>query len=145
MAATASRPHLSSAYLALALRLQEAAPDLHATDARSQLLAALKEDPLSEAGKRNSAGDQQVLQTIHDHSVTLGAECSDEDEMAERYISDKAREDMPDSDFAGKGTSFPIKTQEDVNAAMHSIGRAGADNYSHDKIRANIIRIAKRK
>ncbi len=148
MAAPASKPYLSSGYIALALRLQESAGDLSASDAREKLLKAIMDaaiTPLSEVGRRNNAGDQQVIQTIHDHALALGACCDAGEEMMERYISDKAREDMSDSDFAGKDKSFPIKSQEDVDAAFHSIGRAGADNYSSDKIRENIIRIAKRK
>lgn len=30
---------------------------------------------LIEAGKRHSAGDQQMVQTVHDHAVSLGASC----------------------------------------------------------------------
>ena len=63
----------------------------------------------------------------------------------ERFISKKERDSMDSGDFAGKGRSFPIKTQADVSAAFHSLGRAGADNYSVSTIRANIIRIAKSK
>jgi len=66
-------------------------------------------------------------------------------EYHERFISKKTRDSMDSSDFAGKGTSFPIKTSEDVPAALHSIGRAGPGNYSGDTIRANIKKIAKRK
>jgi hypothetical protein len=66
-------------------------------------------------------------------------------EYHERYISQKTRDNMDSSDFAGKGTSFPIKSQADVSAALHSIGRAGAGNYSGDTLRANIKKIAKRK
>lgn len=66
-------------------------------------------------------------------------------EYHERYISQKTRDSMDSSDFAGKGTSFPIKSEQDVMAALHSIGRAGAGNYSGDTIRANIKKIAKRK
>lgn len=66
-------------------------------------------------------------------------------EYHERYISQKTRDNMDSSDFAGKGTSFPIKSEQDVTAALHSIGRAGAGNYSGDTLRANIKKIAKRK
>src|SRR5258706_16417528 len=55
------------------------------------------------------------------------------------------RSKLPDSDFAGKHRSFPIVTQADVSDALHSIGRAGADNYSHDELHSRIIAIAKRK
>ncbi len=63
----------------------------------------------------------------------------------ERFISKKERDAMDSGDFAGKGKSFPIKTSADVDAAFHSLGRAGSDNYSTAVIRANIIKIAKRK
>jgi len=76
---TASRPHLSAAYVALALRLQESAPDLSTADAKSKLVAALMDMSLVEVGKRNSANDQQVIQTIHDHATALGATCSEPD------------------------------------------------------------------
>jgi hypothetical protein len=52
---------------------------------------------------------------------------------------------MGAEDFAGKNRSFPIKAQADVDAAFHSLGRAGSDNYSSSTIRSNIIKIAKRK
>jgi len=85
MAATASRPHLSAAYVSLALRLQESAPDLAATDAKAKLVTALMEMSLTEVGKRNSANDQQIIQTIHDHATALGAACNepDADDMKE--------------------------------------------------------------
>jgi hypothetical protein len=66
-------------------------------------------------------------------------------EYHERYISQKTRDNMDSSDFAGKGTSFPIKNPADVDAALRSIGRAGSGNYSGDTLRANIKKIAKRK
>src|SRR5438067_1991756 len=49
------------------------------------------------------------------------------------------------ADYAGKNKSFPIDKPEDVAKAAKAIGRAGDDNYSVDKLKANIIRIAKRK
>jgi rubrerythrin len=65
--------------------------------------------------------------------------------LYERFISKSARDNADSSDFAGKGKSFPILKAGDVMAAMHSLGRAGSDNYSTSVIRANIIKIAKRK
>jgi hypothetical protein len=62
-----------------------------------------------------------------------------------RAITQKERDALPESDFAGKGTSFPIKKPADVAAASKAIGRAGADNYDTDTLKANIIKIAKRK
>jgi hypothetical protein len=55
------------------------------------------------------------------------------------------REKLAESDFAGKNRSFPIVKPGDVSDAASSLGRAGADNYSTDKIKANIIAIAQRK
>lgn len=55
------------------------------------------------------------------------------------------RDKLPDADFAGKNRSFPIVTPGDVSDAAKSIGRAGADNYSSDELKARIIAIAKRK
>jgi hypothetical protein len=58
-----------------------------------------------------------------------------------RDISQATRDKMPASDFAGPGTSFPIKTQADVDSAKLLIGHA--DNP--DAVKAKIIAIAKRK
>ena len=55
------------------------------------------------------------------------------------------RDKLPDSDFAGKHRSFPIVTPEDVSDALHSIGRAGPDNYSPEKLKKRILAIARRK
>ena len=55
------------------------------------------------------------------------------------------REDIPDEDHAGKNRSFPIVSPGDISDAASSLGRAGKDNYSTDKIKSNIIAIARRK
>jgi predicted RNA-binding Zn-ribbon protein involved in translation (DUF1610 family)/chaperonin cofactor prefoldin len=55
------------------------------------------------------------------------------------------RDKIPSEDFAGRDRSFPIVTPGDVSDAASSLGRAGSDNYSTDKIKSNIIRIARRK
>ena len=55
------------------------------------------------------------------------------------------REDIPAEDFAGKNKSYPIVTPKSVAKAAQGIGRAGSDNYSTDELKANIIKIAKRK
>jgi len=55
------------------------------------------------------------------------------------------RSKIPDEDFAGKNRSFPIVTPGDVSDAASSIGRAGPGNYDSATLKANIIRIAKRK
>lgn len=62
-----------------------------------------------------------------------------------REISDEERNKMDPADFAGKGTSFPIATPEDVHDAVDSIGRAGADNYDAATLKANVKKIAHRK
>ena len=41
-----------------------------------------------------------------------------------RDIPQSERDTMDASDFAGPGESFPIKTQADVDAAKHLIGKA---------------------
>jgi ribosomal protein L40E len=53
------------------------------------------------------------------------------------------RDKLPAEDFAGKDRSFPIVTPQDVADAARSIGRAKGQDP--DTIKANIIRIAKRK
>lgn len=55
------------------------------------------------------------------------------------------RDKIPGKDFAGRNRSFPIVTPGDVSDAASSMGRAGEDNYSTDKLKRNIIRIARRK
>lgn len=65
--------------------------------------------------------------------------------LIERFVSKTERAAMPKEDFAGKGTSFPIKTAQDVKDAARSIGRAGTGNLSMKAIKKNIIDIAKRK
>jgi hypothetical protein len=149
---------------------------------------------LTEAGKRHSKADQEMIQGIHDNASSLGASCDYANAAAggplvwpgmeslreaihaiavalaparqgsvvieeaqafdlltklqpftEREIPQKQREDIAAEDFAGKDKSFPIVKCEDVAAAAKSIGRAGADNYDTDTLKANIIRIAKRK
>ena len=65
--------------------------------------------------------------------------------LYERFISKDERTAADASDFAGKGKSFPILKPGDVMAAVRSMGRAGPSNYGTATIKANIIRIAKRK
>lgn len=55
------------------------------------------------------------------------------------------RDKLPAEDFAGKHRSYPIDEPGDVSDAASSIGRAGDDNYSPEKLKENIIRIAHRK
>ena len=63
----------------------------------------------------------------------------------ERFVSKAERDKMDESDFAGKGKSFPINKPADVMAAVHAMGRAGSGNYGPAMLKANIIRIAKKK
>lgn len=65
--------------------------------------------------------------------------------LFERFISKGERDKADEGDFAGKGKSFPILKATDVRAALSSIGRAGSDNHSAAKLKANILAIAKRK
>jgi hypothetical protein len=65
--------------------------------------------------------------------------------LAERFISKTKRSSMDKSDFAGKGTSYPIETEEDYHNAIRALGRAGSGNYSGGTIRKRADAIAKRK
>ena len=67
------------------------------------------------------------------------------DEQIYRDIPASERKKASSGDFAGKNRSFPILKPADVMAAVRSMGRAGADNYDTATLKANIIRIAKRK
>lgn len=68
-------------------------------------------------------------------------------EEAQEYrdIAVAERKSGSSADFAGKNKSFPIFKPEDVMAAVHSIGRAGPDNYDGETLKRNIISICKRK
>lgn len=65
--------------------------------------------------------------------------------LYERFISKADRDSADAGSFAGKNKSFPILKREDVQAAIHAMGRAGSDNYGMAALKANIIRIAKAK
>lgn len=65
--------------------------------------------------------------------------------LYERFISKGEREQADSGSFAGKGKSFPILKPGDVQAAVHAMGRAGPKNYGMSTLKANIIRIAKKK
>ena len=58
-----------------------------------------------------------------------------------RDIPQSERDDMSASDFAGPDQSFPIKTQADVDAAKHLIGKA----KDPEAVKRRVIAIAKRK
>lgn len=61
--------------------------------------------------------------------------------MTFKYISEEERAKIPADSFAGPNNSFPINTQAHVLAAAHLYGRA----EDPEKVKANIIKIAKRK
>lgn len=63
----------------------------------------------------------------------------------ERFISKSERDSADSGSFAGKGQSFPILKPGDVMAAVRSMGRAGSGNVGTSTLKANIIRIAKKK
>jgi hypothetical protein len=65
--------------------------------------------------------------------------------LYERFISKGERDKADESDFAGKGKSFPILKPGDVSAAVHAMGRAGSSNLGMSALKARIIAIAKRK
>lgn len=138
---------LRAPFVLLAQQLQESGIS---ADQFRQLFEAMKP---TEAGARNSKSDLALIQTIHDHAAALGACCDEPDaddmmesaQLTERDISKEQRDAADESDFAGKGKSFPILKAEDVRAALSSIGRAGEGNYSAEQLKANILRIAKRK
>ena len=65
--------------------------------------------------------------------------------LYERFISKAERDKADESDFAGKGKSFPILKPGDVQAAVHAMGRAGSSNLGMSALKARIIAIAKKK
>jgi hypothetical protein len=150
MAAPASKPHLTAGYIALALRLQESAGDLSAEGAREKLLKAIMDaavTPLAEVGRRNSASDQQVIQTIHDHATVLGACCSAGEEMAEA-ASDVAMKRLLDSKRVPESGSLkltesastlePIVLREaraDYEIKLISPGKGSSAYYPADVLR----------
>lgn len=96
--------------------------------------------------------DQCGHELMGDDDVIVDGKSLDTDEEdAEKAKADPAvgggidRDTISESDFAGKDRSYPIVTPGDVQDAASSIGRAGPDNFSIDKIKMNIISIAQRK
>jgi hypothetical protein len=194
---------LSGAYLALALRLQEAAADMTASTVGQKLSAAIQAahkgtgkyayyldhmgdddsgdviyscsgDTMSCPYEIASNGDGVAatakLDTDSARKVSPRVvyedtpDDEDDDGMAtmyeswrgekiyageiplfERFVSKAERDSMDSGDFAGKGKSFPINKPGDIMAAVHSMGRAGSGNYGPQALKANIIRIAKKK
>lgn len=121
------------------------------------------------AYENSSVGGKQTTSIDHENSVnvvpcTTYEEEADEDDhyagmneslkaaklytelpLYERFISKGERENADEGSFAGKGKSFPILKPGDVQAAVHAMGRAGSANYGMAQLKANIIRIAKKK
>lgn len=58
-----------------------------------------------------------------------------------RDWSQKKRDKLPPDDFAGPDQSFPIKDQDDIDAASHLVGKAA----DPDAVKAKVKAIAKRK
>lgn len=113
-------------------------------------------------GKRTAEIDEDAKTNVVPHT-TYEEEADDDDSMAsveaqrkaeklyvslptyERFISKSERDAADSGSFAGKGKSFPILKPGDVMAAVRSMGRAGSDNVGTSTLKANIIRIAKKK
>lgn len=102
-----------------------------------------------------SGTDYLVARASWQKWQTRGEDLGFEDDDFELFVAKRKfdpnvgggvdRDKIPAEDFAGKDRSFPIVIPQDVADAASSIGRAGDDNYSSDQLKANIIRIAKRK
>lgn len=65
--------------------------------------------------------------------------------LYERFIGKSERDAADENDFAGKGKSYPILKPDDVQAAVHAMGRAGDKNVGMSTLKSRIIAIAKRK
>lgn len=90
-------------------------------------------EPMQDEGDHYSAMQEAALYT------------AGELPLCERFVSKSERDSADESDFAGKGKSYPILKPEDVMAAVRSIGRAGTGNLGPSGIKNRIISIAKRK
>ncbi len=136
MPAPASKPYLSAGYIALALKLQESAGDLSASDAREKLLKAIMDaavTPLTEVGRRNNSSDQTLIQTIHDHATGLGAMCGAE-EMAESASGSVASMKLTES----AATLEPIVLREaraDYEIKLIQPGKGSSAFYPADVLR----------
>lgn len=86
-------------------------------------------EPVTKAARQSRAYWDAVIKAKADPNVGGGVD----------------RDKIPAEDFAGDNRSFPIVTPGDVSDAALSIGQAGDKNFSGDKLKANIKRIAQRK
>ena len=121
-------------------------------------LRGLEGDSLVEALKSVHAGEiVHTASSEKEANELIGAQFSPSDYEADGNVirakrqmdpnvgGGVDRDKIPGKDFAGKNRSFPIVTPGDVSDAASSIGRAGPDNYTPDKLKARIIAIAQRK
>lgn len=122
----------------------------------------------AKAGARNSKSDAANLQTIHDSSVAMGADCDGPEDssgaaegatggksygyvpgrgyigLKAKYTADELRQMLKDGEAlpnADGDPSYPIGDKADLANAIRAVGRGGLSD--HDKIRAYIIRRAK--
>ena len=194
-----THPKLTSAYLALAVKLQEAAGDMtasHVGRTLSDAVQAAHKGTGKWASYMDHMGDDDSGDVIYSaggdtmsapYEIQKGADgtaatakldldsarkvtprvtyedCPTDDSdgmetmyeaalytrgelpLVERFVSKAERDQMDESDFAGKGKSYPINKPGDIMAAVHSMGRADSGNYGPAALKANIIRIAKKK
>lgn len=114
----------------------------------------------TKAGARNSAADAKQIQAIHDAAAALGADCAgpEDDSQAEegatggksvedattkaKYSAEQLRQMLAHGQAmrGPNGPSYPIADKEDLQNAIHAVGRGGS---GHDSIRAYIIRRAR--
>ena len=97
----------------------------------------LKEE-LSKGEKVTAAELEAALQP--DPEPSFGNRFLD---AAHAYISQKERDKMPKEDFAGDGTSYPIKDQKHLDLAVRDMGRESPEYQA--RIKKKIKEIAKRK
>ncbi len=105
------------------------------------------DDAHGKTGAITSSTKGGTVHTVGDHgsfhqSELRAASIIDPETLrALRDIPQSERDKMDSSDFAGPDESFPIKTQADVDAAKHLIGKA----KDPAAVKARVIAIAKRK
>lgn len=87
--------------------------------------------------KGNDLTDQQRKM----FAAACGDTNNEEWDVYNRSWPQEKRDKLPKEDFAGPDESFPIATQQDLDAAIHAIGRA----KDPEVVKAGIKRIAKRK
>jgi hypothetical protein len=100
------------------------AANAHMAAATAHTQAAVMKAPKQPTGNFSSLTDAEVFAVYN------------------REWPQAKRDALDPEDFAGPERSFPVKTQEDLDAAVRSIGRS---KHDPETIRAGITRIAKRK